>query len=59
LFKQVSAGDATGDRPGLMDMVGRAKYDAWMARKGLGRDDAMRQYVELVETLKKRETQSS
>ena len=46
LFKQASAGDVTGDRPGVMDMVGRAKYDAWTARKGLGRDEAMRQYVE-------------
>ena len=53
LFKQASAGDVVGDRPGAMDMVGRAKYDAWAKRKGVGRDDAMRQYVELVETLKR------
>jgi carboxylesterase len=55
LYKQASSGDVTGDRPGALDMVGRAKYDAWAKRKGVGRDDAMRQYVELVEGLKRRE----
>ena len=59
LFKQASAGDVAGERPGVMDMVGRAKYDAWAKRKGTTRDDAMRQYVELVDTLKKRETEAS
>ena len=56
LFKQASAGDVAGERPGALDMVGRAKYDAWAKRKGTGRDDAMRQYVALVEDLKRRET---
>ena len=55
LYKQASTGDVTGDRPGALDMVGRAKYDAWAKRKGVGRDDAMRQYVELVDGLKRRE----
>ena len=56
LFKQASAGDVVGERPGALDMVGRAKYDAWAKRKGMGRDDAMRQYVALVEELKRGET---
>ena len=29
LFKQATAGDVEGKRPGFTDMVGRAKYDAW------------------------------
>ena len=29
LYKQASAGDVSGDRPGAFDFVGRAKYDAW------------------------------
>src|SRR4030095_16437064 len=41
LYKQASAGDVTGERPGALDMVGRAKYDAWAKRKGMTRDDAM------------------
>jgi carboxylesterase len=54
-YKQASAGDVVGDRPGALDMVGRAKYDAWAKKRGVGRDDAMRGYVALVAELKKRE----
>lgn len=52
LYKQASAGDAAGPRPGFTDMVGRYKYDAWAALKGCAADDAMRQYIALVESLK-------
>lgn len=52
LYKQASNGDASGDRPGFTDMVGRAKWDAWAALKGTGKDDAMQQYVDLVTDLK-------
>jgi len=51
LYKQGSVGDVEGKRPGFTDMVGRAKYDAWAAVKGLGRDEAMKQYVTLVNSL--------
>jgi carboxylesterase len=56
LYKQASAGDVAGERPGALDMVARAKYDVWAKKKGLSRDDAMKAYVELVNDLKKRET---
>mgnify|MGYP001604371027 CR=1 FL=1 len=52
LYKQGSVGDCSGARPGVMDIVGRAKFDAWMARKGQARDTAMSEYVELVTQLK-------
>src|SRR5712692_9784950 len=52
LFKQSSAGDVTGSRPGFTDIVGRAKYDAWAAVKGTSTEDAMQQYIDLVESLK-------
>jgi acyl-CoA-binding protein len=52
LYKQASAGDVEGKRPGFTDMVGRAKWDAWNELKGTGRDDAMQQYIALVEDLK-------
>ena len=52
LFKQASEGDATGKRPGFTDMIGRAKWDAWNALKGLASDDAKQQYVALIEELK-------
>ena len=52
LFKQATTGDVEGKRPGFTDMVGRAKFDAWAAAKGKNADDAMRDYVALVGTLK-------
>lgn len=52
LYKQASAGDVEGKRPGFTDMVGRAKFDAWDALKGTGKEDAMQQYVDLIEELK-------
>ena len=52
LYKQASEGDVQGRRPGFTDMVGRAKYDAWAAIKGTGKDDAMQRYIALVESLK-------
>lgn len=54
LYKQASAGDVEGKRPGFGDMVGRAKYDAWAAIKGTGKEEAMRRYVALVDSLKGR-----
>jgi len=52
LFKQGSSGDATGDRPGMTDFVGRAKFDAWANLKGTSQEDAMQQYVDLINSLK-------
>ena len=51
LFKQGTIGDATGDRPGMLDFKGRAKFDAWSSRKGLQKDAAKTAYVELVAKL--------
>ena len=52
LYKQASEGDVEGKRPGMTDFVGRAKYDAWAAVKGKAKDDAMQDYVDLIESLK-------
>jgi acyl-CoA-binding protein len=52
LFKQAANGDVSGERPGFTDMVGRAKYDAWERLKGTAQEDAMQQYVDLIEELK-------
>jgi len=51
LFKQATDGDVQGKRPGMLDLKGRAKYDAWAGRKGVSREAAMQQYVALVERL--------
>lgn len=52
LYKQASEGDVEGKRPGFTDLVGRAKYDAWAAMKGKAKNDAMQDYVDLIESLK-------
>jgi acyl-CoA-binding protein len=52
LFKQATDGDVDGKRPGFTDMIGRAKWDAWSEIKGVSKDDAMQQYVSLIEDLK-------
>ena len=52
LFKQATAGDVTGKRPGMLDFKGRAKYDAWSSRKGMSKAAAMDAYVAVVERLK-------
>ena len=51
-YKQVTIGDVQGDRPGALDVVGRAKYDAWAARKGYRQQQAIDEYVGLVLQLK-------
>ena len=51
LFKQGSSGDVSGDKPGMFDFVGVAKYEAWKRIKGLSQDDAKNQYIELVSKL--------
>lgn len=55
LYKQGTDGDVSGDRPGLMDFVGRAKYDAWDGLKGTSKEEAIQKYIDLVEALKAKE----
>ena len=52
LYKQATAGDVEGKRPGFTDMVGRAKFDAWAELKGKSGDEAMQEYIDLIESLK-------
>ena len=51
LYKQATEGDASGDRPGMTDFVGRAKWDAWAALQGTSRAQAMRDYIDRVHSL--------
>jgi len=45
MFKQASEGDVTGDRPGMFDIVGRAKFDAWAELQGMSCDEAKRTFI--------------
>ena len=48
LYKQSREGDALQQRPGLTNLRGRAKHDAWSALQGMAREVAMRRYITLV-----------
>lgn len=53
LYKQATIGDAdSAHKPSFGDFAGQAKYTAWKKIKGLQQADAMKQYIELVESLK-------
>ncbi len=52
LYKQATEGDVEGKRPGFTDLVGRAKWDAWNGVKGKDSAAAMREYIDLIESLK-------
>jgi len=54
LYRQARDGDVEGKRPGMMDVVGRFKYDAWAELKGTAREEAMRRYVEEVESFERK-----
>lgn len=51
LYKQGSAGDVSGPKPGFFDFVGTAKYEAWAKLKGTKTEEAMQKYVDLVKKL--------
>jgi len=52
LYKQGTVGDCNTERPGMFDLKGKAKWDAWNALKGKGKEEAMTEYIALVEKLK-------
>ena len=52
LYKQATVGDTNTKRPGMTDFVGRAKWDAWDKLKGKTTEQAMQDYVDLVNKLK-------
>lgn len=51
LYKQGAEGDVSGERPGFFDFVGVAKYEAWEKLRGTDSEEAMKRYIELVDSL--------
>jgi diazepam-binding inhibitor (GABA receptor modulating acyl-CoA-binding protein) len=49
LYKQVSGKPPA--KPSAVDLVGRAKYDAWVDCRNMSRDEAQRSYVALVQSI--------
>ena len=55
LFKQATEGDIKGERPGGFDFKGAAKYDAWESLKGKPAEEAMQEYIALIDQLHAKE----
>ncbi|XP_053744235.1 acyl-CoA-binding domain-containing protein 7 isoform X1 [Synchiropus splendidus] len=51
LYKQATVGDVNTDRPGMLDLKGKAKWDAWNSRKGMSKEDAMTAYIGLAKEI--------
>ena len=53
LYKQATEGDVNTEPPSNpFDFVNKAKHDAWSDLKGKSKEDAMQEYVSLIERLK-------
>ena len=44
-YKQATVGDVNTQRPGMLDFKGKAKWDAWEAKKGVDQAKAKEEYV--------------
>ncbi|XP_039095967.1 acyl-CoA-binding domain-containing protein 7 isoform X1 [Hyaena hyaena] len=51
LYKQSVVGDINIECPGMLDLKGKAKWEAWNLRKGMSKEDAMRAYIEKAKEL--------
>ena len=53
LYKQATEGDNLKEAPeNPFDFVKKAKHEAWLTHKGKSNDEAMKEYIQLVEKLK-------
>ena len=52
ILKQTTVGDCNTSRPGMLDFTGKAKWDAWNAKKGMATGDAEAAYIKNVAELK-------
>ncbi|VDC06850.1 unnamed protein product [Peniophora sp. CBMAI 1063] len=51
-YKQATIGDVNTARPGMLDFVGKAKWDAWKKLEGTSKETAQEEYVKkLIEVL--------
>ena len=50
-YKQGSEGNVQGSRPGMLNVAGRAKFDAWKKLNGMSQEEAKDQYSQLVQNL--------
>ncbi|XP_030624598.1 enoyl-CoA delta isomerase 2 isoform X2 [Chanos chanos] len=51
LFKQATQGPCNTPKPGMLDFVNKAKWDAWKSLGSVSQEEARKQYVELISSL--------
>ncbi|XP_032689290.1 acyl-CoA-binding protein homolog [Odontomachus brunneus] len=51
LFKQATVGDNNMSKPGMFDLKGKAKWEAWNKKKGTTKEAAQQAYIELVDKM--------
>ncbi|KAJ0394950.1 hypothetical protein P43SY_000848 [Pythium insidiosum] len=54
LFKQAQHGKNATPKPGMLDFVGKAKWEAWSKLGDMAPADAMRKYIAIIEDLAKK-----
>lgn len=54
LYKHATEGVCKGERPGMFSQVARYKYDSWNNQKDKTTEEAMKEYVALVDSLKEK-----
>ncbi|MFN9710836.1 MAG: acyl-CoA-binding protein [Bacteroidota bacterium] len=53
LYKQATEGDVYSEAPSNpFDIVAKAKYSSWEGLKGKSKEEAMQDYIDLIEKLK-------
>lgn len=53
-FKQATIGKNNTKRPGILDFVGKAKWDAWAGLQDMTAEEAMEQYIAVYEEMEKK-----
>ncbi|HEX7414933.1 MAG TPA: acyl-CoA-binding protein [Bacteroidia bacterium] len=51
LNKQATIGDINAEKPAMFDFVAAAKYNAWSAKKNMGKEEAQQKYINFVNSL--------
>lgn len=54
LRQQFTEGDCSTPKPGLFEIRERAKWNAWMKRKGMPREEAKQRLLERIQQLKEK-----
>ena len=54
LYKQSTLGDVNIEKPGMLDLKGCAKWEAWNSKKGMDQEEAKKKYIQLANQLKEK-----